>query len=62
LALDAVFFYLFGALAVGAFAWTWNGRTAAGALVAPGTYRAEVTTRTWIGTSTFSRSVVVKAP
>jgi flagellar hook assembly protein FlgD len=47
--------------AAGAYGWTWNGRTAAGALVAPGTYRAVVTSKTWIGTSTFSRSIVVKA-
>jgi flagellar hook assembly protein FlgD len=49
-------------LAAGAYGWTWNGRTAAGAFVAPGTYRALVTSRTWIGTSTFARNIIVKAP
>ena len=50
------------ALAAGAFGWTWDGRNGAGVLVTAGTYRAVVTARTWIGTSTFARSIVVKAP
>jgi len=50
------------ALAAGAYGWTWDGRSAAGALVAPGTYRALVTASTWIGSSTFTRNIIVKAP
>jgi spore germination protein YaaH/flagellar hook assembly protein FlgD len=49
-------------LVAGAYGWTWNGRTAAGAFVAPGTYRALVVARSRIGTSSFSRTIVVKAP
>ena len=33
-----------------------------GVLVAPGTYSAVVTARSWIGSSTFTRTIVVKAP
>jgi spore germination protein YaaH/flagellar hook assembly protein FlgD len=50
------------AFAAGSYGWTWNGRTAAGAFVAPGTYHVVVTATSWIGTSTFSQSIVVKAP
>jgi flagellar hook assembly protein FlgD len=48
------------ALAAGSYGWTWNGRTSAGVLLKPGTYRAIVTTSTWIGVTTLSRTVVVR--
>ncbi len=50
------------ALVAGSYGWTWNGRTSSGVLVKPGTYRAVVTAVSWIGSSTFARTVVVKAP
>ena len=49
-------------LAAGSYGWTWNGRTTAGVLLKPGTYRAVVTAISWIGSSTFTRTVVIKAP
>jgi flagellar hook assembly protein FlgD len=48
--------------AAGSHAWTWNGRTASGALVKPGTYRVVVSATSWIGTSSLSRNVVVRLP
>lgn len=48
------------ALAAGTYGWTWNGRTAAGALVKPGTYRAVVEATSWIGASRFTRNVTVR--
>jgi flagellar hook assembly protein FlgD len=50
------------ALTAGTWGWTWNGRTAAGALVKPGTYKAVVDATSWIGWSRFTRTVTVKAP
>ena len=50
------------ALVAGSYAWTWNGRTATGALLKPGTYRAVVTAISWIGSSTFTRTIVVRVP
>ncbi len=47
---------------VGSHAWTWNGRTASGALVKPGTYRVVVRAVSSVGTSSFSRNVVVRLP
>ncbi len=44
------------------YGWTWNGRTASGALVKPGTYTAVVTATSSIGSSTFTRNVVVRTP
>ena len=49
-------------LAAGSYSWTWNGRTTSGALMKPGTYRAVVTAVSWIGSSTMTRTIVVKAP
>jgi len=49
-------------LAAGSHGWTWNGRTSSGALVKPGTYRAVVSARSSIGTSSFSRTIVVRVP
>ena len=46
----------------GIHGWTWNGRTAAGVRLKPGTYRAVVTATSWIGPSAFTRTVVVTAP
>jgi flagellar hook assembly protein FlgD len=45
----------------GAYGWTWNGRTAAGVLLKPGTYQAVVTAKTWLGSTTLTKNVVVKA-
>jgi spore germination protein YaaH/flagellar hook assembly protein FlgD len=50
------------ALAAGTWGWTWNGRTAANVLVKPGSYRAVVTATSRIGSSTFTRIVVVRGP
>ncbi len=44
----------------GSHGWTWNGRTSSGALVKPGTYRVVITTSSWVGTSSFSRNIVVR--
>jgi flagellar hook assembly protein FlgD len=49
-------------LSAGSYGWTWNGRTASGALVKPGTYRVVVRASSWIGTSWFSRDIVVRLP
>ena len=49
-------------LAAGTYGWTWNGKTADGAFVRPGTYRAVIDATSWIGRSWFNRSVTVKAP
>jgi len=49
-------------LAAGTHGWTWNGRTAAGVLLKPGRYRAVVTAISRIGSSTFTRIVVIRAP
>ncbi len=49
-------------LAAGTYGWTWNGRTSTGKLLKPGTYRAVVTAVSSIGSSTFTRTVIVKAP
>jgi len=49
-------------LAAGTYGWTWNGRTAAGVLLKPGRYRAVVTATSRIGSSTFTRIVVIRAP
>jgi spore germination protein YaaH/flagellar hook assembly protein FlgD len=46
-------------LAPGSYRWTWTGRTAAGALVSPGTYSAVITATSWIGASRSTRSVTV---
>ena len=48
------------AFPAGTYGWTWNGRTSAGVLVQPGTYRAVVTATSWVGSSTFTRNVVVR--
>ncbi|MEP6637943.1 MAG: glycosyl hydrolase family 18 protein [Chloroflexota bacterium] len=42
------------------YAWTWNGKTATGALVRPGTYRAVVEATSSIGPSRFTRNVTVR--
>jgi len=43
------------------YRWTWNGKTASGAYVKPGRYRAVVTATSWIGVSRGARSVTVEA-
>jgi flagellar hook assembly protein FlgD len=50
------------ALAAGTYGWTWNGKTADGAFVKPGTYKAVIDAGSWIGWSRFTRNVTVKAP
>jgi flagellar hook assembly protein FlgD len=47
-------------LAAGTYTHTWDGRSATGARVAPGTYRILVTATSWIGTTRYSRNVVVE--
>ena len=49
-------------LGPGTYSWTWNGRTATGALLKPGTYRAIVTATNRLGSSTMNRPIVIKAP
>ena len=49
-------------LAAGSYGWTWDGRTSSGVLMKPGTYRAVVTAVSWIGSSTFTRTIVVRVP
>ncbi|HEX7950175.1 MAG TPA: glycosyl hydrolase family 18 protein [Candidatus Limnocylindrales bacterium] len=49
------------AAAAGSYAWKWDGRTGHHELVSPGTYRAVITATSWIGTSSLSRTVTVKA-
>ena len=49
-------------LGAGTYSWTWDGRTASGASLKPGTYRAIVTATNGFGTSTMTRPIVVKAP
>jgi spore germination protein YaaH/flagellar hook assembly protein FlgD len=48
-------------LAAGTYGWTWTGKTAAGAYVAPGKYKVVVEATSWIGWSRFARGVVVRA-
>ncbi len=48
-------------LARGTYTYTWDGRTAAGNHVAPGTYRIKVTARSWIGTTWYVRNVMIEA-
>ena len=43
----------------GSYGWTWNGKTSSGAYVAPGAYRAVLTARSWIGTTSYARNVTV---
>jgi hypothetical protein len=49
-------------LAAGSYHWTWNGRTAANRLVAPGHYTAVVIATSWIGTTRVISGVNVLAP
>jgi hypothetical protein len=48
------------AFAAGVHGLSWNGRSASGAVVAPGTYRIVVWATSWVGTTTYSRNVVVE--
>ena len=50
------------ALPPGTYGWTWNGKTAAGAFVAPGSYKVVVNAASGIGPSRFAKSVTVRAP
>jgi spore germination protein YaaH/flagellar hook assembly protein FlgD len=49
-------------LVAGTYQWTWNGRTAAGALVGPGTYTVIVAATSWIATTRRTTNVTVRAP
>ena len=49
------------ALAAGSYGWTWNGRTAAGALVPRGRYTVRVVVTTALGVSILNRTVIVDA-
>jgi flagellar hook assembly protein FlgD len=46
----------------GTFSWSWNGRDGHRQLVQPGTYRVSISAKSWIGVSTLTRTVTVKAP
>jgi hypothetical protein len=48
-------------LAAGTRIWTWDGRGASGAFVAPGTYTAVLTVRTRFGTTVLARPVFAGA-
>lgn len=50
------------AMAAGTYGWTWNGKTASGAFVKPGTYKVVVDAISSIGPSRTGRSVTVRAP
>ena len=50
------------ALAAGTYGWTWNGRNSSGALVRPGKYSVVVRASSWIGPSTYTRTVTVLSP
>jgi spore germination protein YaaH/flagellar hook assembly protein FlgD len=47
-------------LAAGTYGWTWNGRDASGAYVAPGTYRILLSATSWVGTTWYARNVSVQ--
>ena len=47
-------------LLAGTYGWTWNGKSATGAYMAPGTYRAVVVATSWIGTTAYSQSVIIR--
>jgi flagellar hook assembly protein FlgD len=49
------------AFAAGRHGWTWNGRTSAGVMLKPGSYRVVVIARSSIGSSTLTRNVIVRA-
>jgi len=49
------------AMAAGSRGWTWDGRNAAGVMVAPGSYTARVTAVSSLGASVLTRPVVVDA-
>ena len=44
----------------GTYSRTWNGRTATGAYATPGTYRILVHATSWVGTTWYSRTVVIE--
>ena len=48
-------------LGAGSHGWTWNGRTAAGALVPRGTYQVRVSATSAYGTAVVARTVLVDA-
>ena len=47
-------------VAAGTYTHNWDGRNAARAFVAPGAYRIVVVATSWIGTTSYSRNVVVE--
>jgi len=48
-------------LRAGTWSWTWNGRTASGAWAPRGAYRAVLTARSYLGTTTLTRTVIADA-
>jgi hypothetical protein len=48
-------------MAAGTWGWTWDGRNAAGVLVAPGSYVARITAASSLGTSVLTRAVAADA-
>ena len=51
----------FRAAVAGTYGWTWDGRTSTGAVAGPGTYKAVVAATSWVGWSSYTKSVVVRA-
>jgi hypothetical protein len=49
------------AMAAGSWGWTWDGRNAAGVMLARGSYTARVTAVSSLGASVLTRSIVVDA-
>jgi PKD repeat protein len=48
-------------LRAGTWSWTWNGRMAGGAYAPRGVYRAVLTARSYLGTTTLTRYITVDA-
>ena len=48
-------------VARGTYTYTWTGRTATGAFSPPGTYRILVHAMSWVGTTWYSRTVVIES-
>ena len=49
------------ALTAGTWAWTWDGRNAAGARAKPGSYTARVLATSWVTSTRLTQSVTIRA-
>ena len=47
-------------LTASTWTWTWDGKDAAGAFVAPGAYRVSVTATGWVGATRLTRPITVE--